>query len=123
MRRLLLLTLLAALLPTAAAHASVVVHGQWRCIDRGEDVSLAGARLELRTPGLFGATVATGFTGANGEYRLTAPRGGRHIVRIVLDDTPSGPAGVHLADFLAGWDWYTDSPTFNLGEGTNEVGA
>ena len=123
MRRLLLLTLLLVTLPAASSHASAVVHGQWRCLDRGEDVALAGARLELRTPGLFGTTVDTGFTDANGEYRLTAPRGGEHFVRIVLDDTPSGPAGVHLADFLAAWDWYTDSPTFNLGEGTNEVGA
>src|SRR5689334_6879744 len=116
-RLLLLLTLL--LVPAASAHAAPVVHGQWRCVDRGEDVPLAGARLELRTPGLFGTTVDTGFTDANGEYRLTARRGGEHVVRIVLDDTPSGPAGVHLADFFAAWDWYTDSPVFNLGEGTN----
>ena len=116
--------LLSLALVAPAASADAVVDGQWLCRDRGVTLPIRGARVELRTTGVLGtgigaATVDTGFTDDAGNYHLVSHDGGDHIVRLVLRDAQ----GVHLDDSIVPWDWYTDSPTFNLGRGDNLVGA
>ena len=111
--------LLAVALAAPAAGAEVVVDGQWQCRDRGVTLPIRGAKVELHTTGLFGGTVTTGFTDEEGNYHLSTHDGGDHFVRLVL----RGAEGVHLNDSIVPWEWYTDSPTFNLGQGDNLVGA
>src|SRR6476661_8284979 len=111
--------MLAALAVAGSARAAATIEGQWQCRDRGTVLPIRGARLELRTTGLFGGVVTTGFTDDNGRYSLTAPEAGRYDVRLVLRDRQ----GVHLSDSFIPWDWYADSGDFGAGNGTNLIGA
>ena len=111
--------MLAALAVAGSARAAATIEGQWQCRDRGTVLPIRGARLELRTTGLFGGVVTTGFTDDNGRYSLTAPEAGRYDVRLVLRDRQ----GVHLSDSFIPWDWFADSGDFGAGNGTNLIGA
>jgi hypothetical protein len=104
---------------SSAAATDAVVHGQWLCRDRGVDIPIRGAKIELHTTGLFGGTVATTTTDENGNYVVADHNGGDHFVRVVLRDSN----GVHLNDSLAWWEWYADTGTVNLGRGDNLIGS
>lgn len=118
-------TLLALVFASSAAATDATVHGQWLCRDRGVDIPIRGAEVQLFTPGPFGNhfvlynQVATTFTDENGNYTIADHNGGDHFVRLVLRDTN----GVHLNDSIVAWPWYADTGTVDLGLGDNLIGS
>jgi hypothetical protein len=121
-----MLVLIALGAGVAQASVSFEVKGQWTCDNRGTVTPLAGARVELWSPGgistlwideKLGAT----HTNANGAYSFSVRADDNFdlYAKVVMNDDQ----GVHLGDWYSFSDWSTETETTGSHAGVVNLGT